>query len=90
MVYFKIKEILKKKNKSKYWFIKNMEGSYQSLSNLMNNKTKAIRFETLEKACNLLDCEIGELITFKKDTKKNKGKDKYNKNKDIEKGPENE
>ena len=25
MVYIKIKEMLKKKNKSKYWFIKNME-----------------------------------------------------------------
>lgn len=70
MVYFRIKEILKKKKKTKYWFIKNMEGGYQSLSNLMNNETKAIHFDTLERICNLLECEIGELIVFKKDIKK--------------------
>lgn len=74
MVYFKIKEILKKKNKSKYWFIKNMEGGYQSLSHLMDNETKAIRFETLEKMCNLLECEIGELIEIRKDKRKDKVK----------------
>lgn len=69
MVYFRIKEILKKKNKSKYWFIKNMEGGYQSLSHLMDNKTKAIHFDTLEKICELLDCEVGELIVLKKEKK---------------------
>lgn len=69
MVYIQIKEMLKKKNKSKYWFIKNMEGGYQSLSHLMDNKTKSIHFETLEKMCNLFECEIGEIITFKDVTK---------------------
>lgn len=72
MVYFRINELLKKKKKSKYWFIKNMEGGYQSLSHLMNNQTKAIHFETLEKICDLFDCEIGELIIIKKDKRKEK------------------
>lgn len=72
MVYFRINELLKKKKKSKYWFIKNMEGGYQSLSHLMNNQTKAIHFETLEKMCDLFDCEIGELIIIKKDKRKEK------------------
>lgn len=66
MVYFRIKELLKQKKKSKYWFIKKMNGGYQSISHLMNNETKAIHFETLEKICDVLDCEIGELIEFKK------------------------
>ena len=35
----------------------------------MNNETKSIHFETLEKMCNLFDCEIGEIITFKDVTK---------------------
>ncbi len=76
MVYFRIKELLKKNKKSKYWFIKNMEGGYQSLSHLMDNKTKAIHFDTLEKMCDLFDCEIGELIVIKK----NKRKDQKKKN----------
>lgn len=76
MIYFRIKELLKQKKKSKYWFIKNMEGGYQSLSHLMDNQTKAIHFETLEKMCDLFDCEIGELIEIKKDKRKELSKKK--------------
>ncbi len=76
MIYFRIKELLKQKKKSKYWFIKNMEGGYQSLSHLMDNKTKSIHFETLEKMCDLFDCEIGELIEIKKDKRKELSKKK--------------
>lgn len=72
MIYFRINELLKKKKKSKYWFIKNMEGGYQSLSHLMNNQTKAIHFDTLEKMCDLFECEIGELVVIKKDKRKEK------------------
>ncbi len=62
MIYIRINEILKEKNKSKYWFVKNIEGGYQSLSNLMNNETTSIHFETLEKACQILECEPGNII----------------------------
>lgn len=72
MIYVRINEILKKKKKSKYWFIKNMEGSYQSLSNLMNNETAGIKFETLEKACTVLDCSIDDIIVIRKRKKVNK------------------
>ena len=39
MIQIQVKELLKKQKKTKYWFIKNMEGGYQSLSHLMNNET---------------------------------------------------
>lgn len=71
MIQLKVKELLKKRRKSKYWFIKNMEGGYQSLSRMMDNQTSSIRFETLEKMCELFDCEIGEIIVRKKGNKKN-------------------
>ncbi len=64
MVYLRVNELLKEKNKSKYWLIKNMEGSYQAISRLINNETIAIHFDTIDKICNLLDCEPGDL--FKK------------------------
>ena len=74
MIYFRINELLRKNKKSKYLFIKNMEGGYQSLSHLMNNETRSIHFDTLEKMLNLFDCEIGELIVIKKDKRKDKMK----------------
>lgn len=70
MVQVNVKELLKKQKKTKYWFVKNMEGGYQALTRLMENQTKAIHFDTLEKMCNLFDCEIGELIIIKKNNKR--------------------
>ena len=66
MILVNVIKILKVQKKSKYWFIKNMGGSYQSLSNLINNQTTGIRFDTLEKICNILDCEPGDIIVRKK------------------------
>ena len=64
MVYLRVNELLKEKNKSKYWLIKHMEGSYQAISRLINNETIAIHFDTIDKLCDLLDCNPGDL--FKK------------------------
>ncbi len=70
MIYVRVNEILKEKKKTKYWFIKNMEGGYQSLSHLMDNTTTGIKFETLEKMCKILDCEPGDIIVRKKSIRK--------------------
>lgn len=66
MIYLRVNEILKEQKKTKYWFVKNMEGGYQSLSNMMNNETTSIHFSTLEKVCTILNCTPGELIEIKK------------------------
>ena len=70
MIYLQINEILKERKHTKYWFIKNMGGGYQSLSNLMNNATSSIHFETLNKICEILECEPGDVIIFKKGTRR--------------------
>ena len=57
MIYIRVNELLKQKKKSKYWLVKNMQIGYKSLSNLINNETTAIRFDTLEKMCNILECQ---------------------------------
>lgn len=72
MVYFRINELLKKKRKVNIGLLKIWNGGYQSLSHLMNNETKAIHFDTLEKMCNLFECEIGELVEIRKDKRKEK------------------
>ena len=60
------KEILKEKKKTKYWFVKKMEGGYQALSHLIDNETTGIHFDTLEKLCNVLECEPGDILVLKK------------------------
>lgn len=40
-----------------------------NLSILKNNKAKAIRFSTLESICTVLECQPGDIIEFKIQTK---------------------
>lgn len=41
-----------------------------NLSNLKNGKVKAIRFSTLEAICDVLDCQPGEILEFKREKNK--------------------
>ncbi len=43
--------------------------SIQNLSVLKTGKAKAIRFSTLEKLCEALDCTPGDLIEYREPTK---------------------
>jgi len=38
-----------------------------NLSILKNNKAKAMRFSTLEKICEILECQPGDILEYKKD-----------------------
>ena len=37
-----------------------------NLSKIKNNKVNAIRFSTLEKICEILDCTPGDILKFEK------------------------
>lgn len=68
MLYINVKEILKEKKKTKYWLIKEMGCSYQAMSDVMNNNTKGMKFETLEKLCEVLECTPNDILKIEKDT----------------------
>lgn len=38
-----------------------------NLSILKNNKAKAVRFSTLDAICRALDCDVNDIIEYKKD-----------------------
>ncbi len=65
MVYLSIKEMLKKRKKTKYWLVKQMESDYTTIGDMMDNKTISIRFETIDKLCRLLECEPEDIIKRK-------------------------
>ena len=41
--------------------------SLSNLSILKTGKAKAIRFSTLEKICDVLDCQPGDILEFERD-----------------------
>ena len=62
MLYLNVKELLKKKQKTKYWLVQNMHSDYKTISDMMDNKTSGIKFETIEKLCILLDCTPNDIF----------------------------
>ena len=38
-----------------------------NLSNLKNQKAKAIRFSTLNEICRVLDCQTGDILEYQED-----------------------
>lgn len=55
-------EILKKQGHTKYWLYNQMNLSYQNFNRMVNNETRSIRYENIEKLCYLLSCSPNELI----------------------------
>ena len=45
---------------------KRMDISLANLSILKNNKCKAIRFSTLSNLCEILECEVGDILVYVK------------------------
>lgn len=68
MVQLRILEILEEQGHTKYWLYKRMDMlSYQNLKNIVENKTSAIRFETLNKLQRILEVPIGDLFQLTED-----------------------
>ena len=68
MVKLRVKEILKEKNRSKYWLFNKLNDieniSYSNFNNLVENKTKSIRYVNIEKLCKILECTPDDLFQF--------------------------
>ena len=41
--------------------------THDMLSVLKNNKARAVRFSTLDAICKALDCEVGDIIEYRKE-----------------------
>lgn len=62
MIKLRVLEILEERNLSKYWLFKRMEMSYQNFNRMVKNETASIRYETLDKLSNILQCPVGDLF----------------------------
>jgi len=58
----RVLDILEEKGKTKYWLYIQLGLSYQNFNNLVNNKTKAIKFDNLEALCDILSCTPNDLF----------------------------
>ena len=66
MVKLNVKEILEQKGKSKYWLFNELNNigtiSYSNFNSMVEMKTKSIKYENIDKLCQILGCDVGDLI----------------------------
>lgn len=69
MLRLNVDNLLKKNNKSRYWLYNQLNIvspiSYTNFLNMIDNRTKSIKYENIEKLCNILDCTPNDLFTKK-------------------------
>ena len=63
----RVLELLEEKHKTKYWLWMQLGMSYQNFNNMVMNRTKSIRFETLDSLCQIFECTPNDLFDMEDD-----------------------
>lgn len=66
MVYLAIDELLKKHNKSRYWLSKEIGTDFNTINKWVENKNSFIKLESIDKICEIFNCEPKDVIKRKK------------------------
>ena len=66
-IIFNIDVMLAKRKMSVTELANKVHITVQNMSILKNGKAKAIKIQTLTKICEVLDCQPGDILEFKKD-----------------------
>ncbi len=62
IIRLRIKEILEERGKSNYWLSQQLGMCYRNYHNIVTSKTSAIRFDTMERLCEILEIPVAELF----------------------------
>lgn len=54
--------LLEQQNKTRYWLSKETGIYYPNIKKLCDNNTVSIKFDMLDKICDVLGCEPGDII----------------------------
>lgn len=66
MLILNVLNLLEQKGKTKYWLYKRIDMSYQNFNKMVNNETASIKYEIIEKLCDILECTPNELFKVEK------------------------
>jgi len=70
MIRVQIDQLLKEQNRSFYWLAKETGVSHTTLWRLKKDKAQGITFNTLERICQTLKCQPGDVLRLGRDGKK--------------------
>jgi len=64
MIKLTVMDLLNRKNKTKYWLVKQMQTDYNSINKICNNYVTSLHLETIEKLCKVLECTPNDLFAI--------------------------
>ena len=62
MILISINEKLEREGKTAYWLAKQTGIHHTTLAQIRNNKNKAVNLEYLDRICDALECEPGDIL----------------------------
>jgi len=71
MILVEIDQLLKERKRSFYWLAKETGVSHTTLWRLKKDKAQGITFNTLERICQILKCQPGDVLKVRRE-KENK------------------
>lgn len=74
MINIRVDELLKGHGRTFYWLAKETSISHTTLWRLKKGKAFGINFETLEKICQALRCQPGDVLSLTNGNKNGKGR----------------
>ena len=74
MIEIRIDELLEDRRRTFYWLAKETGISHSTLWRLKKGKSVGINFATLERICQMLSCQPGDVLTLASDKKTGKGR----------------
>jgi putative transcriptional regulator len=64
MIEIRLDQILETRGRSFYWLAKKTGISHTTLWRLKKGKARGINFDTLEKMCQALECQLGDVLSL--------------------------
>ena len=72
MILVEIDQLLKERKRSFYWLAKETGVSHTTLWRLKKDKAQGITFNTLERICQILKCQPGDVLKVRREKEPNK------------------
>lgn len=74
MIEMRLNELLQERSRTLYWLAKQANVRYATVWNLSRGETGRLSIEVLDRICETLDCQPGDLLVRVTDAKARKGK----------------
>lgn len=72
MIRLTIDKMLSKRGKTKYWLSHQTGITQTNLGKLVNHQTNSIKFDNLERICEVLECDISDILEIVKEDNEEK------------------